>query len=114
MICNICCIRMSSYTVQKRSVVEMNERSEFSNQGSGTTFSVDQDGDRTWIFEVKGDGGEHSTFEEAKEFALFCLEETIENCQMRLEQLSVAETFEEYNSGYLTDGLSAAEFLKRR
>ena len=90
----------------------MNQRSEFSDQGSGTTFSVDQDGEKTMIFEVKGDGGEHSTFEEAKELALFCFEETIEKSQDRLEKLRLAETYEEYKSGYMTDGLSVSKCRK--
>lgn len=65
-------------------------------QESRKTYSVDQDGKDTSIILVEGDGGEHHTFEEAKEFAIFCLEETISECQERLSQLDSAETFQDY------------------
>ncbi len=60
------------------------------------SYSVDQDGKNTSIILVEGDGGEHDTFEEAKEFAIFCLEETIGECQERLSQLDSVETYQDY------------------
>ena len=67
-----------------------------------------------WSTDTTGDGGEYSTFEEAKEFAIFVLEETIEKCEERLEEIRLAETYEDYESGRMSGDISGDQSQETR